>query len=142
LNFHSEKNFETIKPPPRLAGGDIPIVAKLNEVYVIWHGYLNDLPRLTRYTLGIKIDNILTDMIELLLTAEYLRGKEKLPILQQFSNKLDTLKYFIIILWQVKGINESKNAVISDKLKQIGRMLGQWLKIFPKETPPNLTGGE
>ena len=44
----------------------------------------------------------MTDMIDLLLTAEYLRGKEKLPLLQQFSQKLDTLKYFVTILWQVK----------------------------------------
>jgi len=62
--------------------------------------------------------------------------------MQQFSKKLDTLKYFITVLWQVKGINENKNAIISEKLGHIGRMLGKWLQSFSRETPPNLIGGE
>jgi len=42
----------------------------------------------------------------------------------------------------VKGINENKNAIISEKLGHIGRMLGKWLQSFSRETPPNLIGGE
>jgi len=85
---------------------------------------------MTRYTLGIRIDNILTDMIELILTAEYLSKEKKLPQLQEFSKKLDILKYFINILWKMKAIPNNKYIIISDQLGHIGRMLGKWLKSF------------
>lgn len=132
-----------IHPPPRRnLQNDVPILTKLNETYLLWHEYFNHLPKSIHYTLGIKIDNILTEMIELILTAEYLRGKEKLPLLQQFSHKLDVLKYFITILWQIKALDNNKYANISDKLGHAGRMLGKWLQSFQKETPPNLFRGE
>lgn len=95
------------------------------------------MERPTRYSIGTKIDNIFTDLIQLILNAEYLTPMDKYPLLKQASNKLDSLKYFITILWEVKGIKNGPYAQITDKLVNTGKMLGGWLNKLPqKQTPP------
>ncbi|HAL49769.1 TPA: hypothetical protein DDY56_02400 [Candidatus Uhrbacteria bacterium] len=64
LNIHNQFN--------------VPIIAKLNEAYKLWHSYLVNLPRITRYTLGEKIDNQFTDCLELALLAGYQSKNKKL----------------------------------------------------------------
>ena len=103
----------------------------------MWHGFLPDLPRLTRYTLAIKVDNLFTDLIALTLTAQYAKRIEKPSHLIQMSQRLDYLKYFITILWEAKGMETSQYSQISQKLFSIGNMLGKWIQsMSQKETHP------
>ncbi|KKS56884.1 MAG: hypothetical protein UV20_C0005G0049 [Candidatus Magasanikbacteria bacterium GW2011_GWA2_42_32] len=85
---------------------------------------------MTRYTIGARIDNLFTDLIEIILNAGYTKGKEKLPLLEKFSRKFDVLKYFLKLLWEIKALNNTKYITLSDKLDQIGKKLGKWLQFF------------
>ena len=76
LNFHNT-SFQLT--PQRLLT-DLPILTKLSECYKLWHDFLTALPRLTRYTLGIKIDNIYR-MFELSILPDIPRS-EKLSTVQ------------------------------------------------------------
>jgi len=86
------------------------------------------LPRLSRYTLGAKVDNLFTDILELALTAQYTKREEKRIFLETLSLKLDQLKFFITLLWEAKGLDTAKYAQITGKLGTIGRMLGKWMQ--------------
>jgi len=94
----------------------------------LWHSFLIHLPRLSRYTLGAKVDNLFTDILELALTAQYTRRDEKRAFLEKLSRKLDQLKFFITLLWEAKGMDAGKFGQISGKLGTVGRMLGKWIQ--------------
>lgn len=85
------------------------------------------LPKLTRYTLGAKIDNLFTDCLELSLLAGYAPRPEKLVAVQKLSMKLDLLKFFLKLLWEIKVIDTKKYTIISTSFSSIGKMVGGWL---------------
>lgn len=66
--------------------------------------FLPHLPRLKCYTLGVKIDNLFVELLEITFTAKYARREDKLNILEELSKKLDNLKFFITLLWEAKGL--------------------------------------
>jgi len=100
----------------------------------LWHNFLITIQRLNRYSLGLKIDNIFTDILEVTLTAQYMRHDQKRVFLQELSRKLDTLKFFITLLWEAKGLDTNKYSQLSQKLGTAGRMLGKWIISF-KDAP-------
>ncbi|OGL72677.1 hypothetical protein A3F28_00955 [Candidatus Uhrbacteria bacterium RIFCSPHIGHO2_12_FULL_57_11] len=106
----------------------MPILSALKESYLLWHNFLIHLPRLSRYTLGAKVDNLFTDILALALAAQYTKREEKRAFLEMLSRKLDQLKFFITLLWEAKGIDAAKYGQISGKLDTVGRMLGKWLQ--------------
>lgn len=83
---------------------------------------------MSRYTLGARVDNLFTEILELALTAQYTKREEKRAFLETLSRKLDQLKFFITLLWEAKGIDAGKYGQISGKLSTVGRMLGKWLQ--------------
>jgi len=98
------------------------------------------LPRLTRYTLGVKIDNLFIDILDTTHTTKYAKRAEKLAFLDTISSKLDNLKFFITLLWDVKGVDANKYGQLSQKLTTAGKMLGKWLQLFKNEAPAAKTG--
>lgn len=105
------------------------------SVYKEWHANLNHLPRLSRYTLGERIDSLFGDLLELTLKAGYSPKENKLAIINQAAIKLDALKFFLQIAWEMKVIDTKKYSRLAEPLVEIGKMLGGWRKHFIKETP-------
>ena len=121
LNPHEQKNV--VSTPVR-----IPIIQKLITTYKLWHEFLAGFPKTTRYTLGSKIDLLFSETIEAIFVASYLFKSEKLPYLQRATTKLDLLKFFFQLSWEVKSLDTKKYARISEQLSEIGKMLGGWSK--------------
>lgn len=115
------------------SSSDLPILKKLTDAYKLWHGYLEQLPRLSRYTLGAKIDALAAETVELALLAGYAGRAQKLPIVQKASTKLDTLKLFIKVAWELKLLDHKRYAALATPLAEAGKMLGGWLKQLAKE---------
>lgn len=67
--------------------------------------------------------------------AGSLSGTKKLPVLQKASGKLDLLKFFIQLAWELKIFDNKKYFLFSEPLNDIGKMLGGWIKNTDKETP-------
>jgi hypothetical protein len=87
----------------------------------------------------MKIDNMFTDVIAITLKAQYAKREEKLGLLIEMTQKLDTVKYFVTILWETKGLDSSKYTQLAQKLSSAGTMLGGWIKKLQppqNETPP------
>ena len=104
----------------------MPILQKMTEAYKLWHGFLLQFPRLSKYTLGTRIDAIFTEILELLLVAKY---SDKI---NKAIAKLDSLKFFMQIAWEIKALDNKKFACLSRPLAEIGRMLGGWRKQLQK----------
>ena len=75
------------------------------------------------------------EIIELLFVASYLGKQEKLPYLQKAIRRLDVLKFFFQISWEIKALDNKKYISVSSNLNEIGRMLGGWIRGIQNKTP-------
>ena len=105
-----------------------PIIGRFISAYKLWDGLRNHFPKKSRYSLGAKIDNLFLDTIELLFIASYISREAKPPFLKRASVKLDILKFFLQISWELKVLDNTKYAAVSAPLNDIGKMLGGWTK--------------
>ncbi|MDD9951839.1 MAG: four helix bundle protein [Zetaproteobacteria bacterium] len=76
----------------------------------------------------MKIDSLYTDCLELALSAGYAPKAEKLRIVARLNTKIDALKFFLKVLWDLKGLDNNKYAILSTHLAEIGKMIGGWMK--------------
>ncbi|NQV89434.1 MAG: four helix bundle protein [Parcubacteria group bacterium] len=104
----------------------------------------NNFPKKSRFTLGNKIDDLFITVLEPVYIANYLKSSQKLPYVQQAIRRLDLLKFFLQVAWEVKDMDNKKYLVLSESISDIGRMLGGWannLKTTLKKTSTTQTSG-
>jgi len=128
---HNQNISSNITPPPN---GNLSILKKSVETYKLWQEYSKHFPKISRYSLGGKIDNLIIEMLEYIFTANYTPKTEKLPIIKKSINKCDLLKFFLQVSWEVKALDNKKFSVISENINEIGKMLGGWHNKIKKET--------
>lgn len=112
----------------------MPIIQRFISIYKLWDEFRDHFPKKSRYTLGAKIDSLFIEKIEFLYIAGSLPRGQKLPVLQKASGKLDLLKFFLQLAWELKLFDNKKYIILSDPLADIGRMIGGWIKNVEKET--------
>ena len=96
-----------------------------------------------RYTLASRIDIILIEAIEMTSTAGFTPQADKLPYVRTAIRKLDTVKILLLVLWETKSLDNKKYIALSEKLLEVGRMLGGWhSNLISKQNSPNRTSGE
>lgn len=76
----------------------------------------------------------------MLLLAAYSSRERKIETVQKATVKLDALKYFLQIAWEIKAVKNKNYLEIAGELSQIGKMLGGWAKHLKTETPSKLEG--
>ena len=104
------------------------ITQKLVAAYKFWHEIAPHFPKTARYTLGGKIDLLFVTVIECVVTASYAPKEEKLPLLKHAAKKIDVLKFFAQVAWEIKALDDKKYITLSEKIDEVGRMLGGWLR--------------
>jgi hypothetical protein len=65
---------------------------------------------------------------ELIIKASYSDKAGKLISLASGSLKLDLLKFFLQIAWDIKSLDNKKYILLSERFNEIGKMLGGWIK--------------
>lgn len=136
-NFHSQKQNELLKPPPSQLR-ILPVLEKAKSAYLLWYAYYQIIPKTHRYSLAEKIDKMFIDMIEAIITANFLSPKEKEPYIKFAIRKLDTTKVFLMMLWETKSLDNKKYIALSEKLNEVGRNLGGWHGQIIKQNSPKL----
>ncbi|OGZ19465.1 MAG: hypothetical protein A2626_02160 [Candidatus Nealsonbacteria bacterium RIFCSPHIGHO2_01_FULL_38_55] len=104
----------------------LPLLQKTKIAYLLWYDYYQIMPKNHRHSLGKRIDTFFVEIIEALATASFLSREKKLPYVCLSIRKVDTLKIFLMILWETKSIDNKKYIVLSEKIDEIGKMLGGW----------------
>ncbi|MDD4412414.1 MAG: four helix bundle protein [Patescibacteria group bacterium] len=114
----------------------IPLLQKIKDLYFLWYGYYKTLPKEHRYTLGGRIDVLLVEIIEAIVSASFLSKEEKQSYIKIAIRKNDTVKVFLLILWETKSLDNKKYIILSEKINEIGRMLGGWNGQLTKQNSP------
>lgn len=122
---HNQSGFTFNAPPQTFS---LSIIQKLVAIYKLWHELLSKFPKHSKYSLGLKIDSLFLETIEFIVKANYADKIEKLISLKRASVKLDLLKFFLQISWEVKSLDNKKYILLSEKLNEVGKMLGGWIK--------------
>jgi hypothetical protein len=92
--------------------------------------------------LGQKVDTLLVETVEAIVTSIFLSRNDKLPYIRLAIRKIDTLKIFLLMLWETKSLENKKYITISEKVSEIGRMLGGWSGQLLKQNSPKQWSGE
>ncbi|MEK7642998.1 MAG: four helix bundle protein, partial [Patescibacteria group bacterium] len=109
---------------------------KLKGAYLLWYQYYQALPKLHRYSLGKRVDNLFIESIEAIASASFLVREEKMPYVRLAIRKVDTLKILLMILWETKSLDNKKYVAVSIKIDEIGKMLGGWNGQLTKQNSP------
>jgi hypothetical protein len=110
--------------PPQLPA----VIAKEKEAYQYWLALYKNFPKIERFGLGKKLDNIFLNILELTFTASYLKIDQKIIFLAKTIQRLDVLKFFVQLSWENNFIPSEKFTEFSQKLDEVGRQLGAWKK--------------
>ena len=111
------------------------VISKEKEAYQEWLALHKNFPKVERFGIGQKIEQTFLDMLESSFTAVYLPIEQKILMLTKTISRLDIIKFFIQIAWENKLIPDAKYSILSQKLDEIGRMLGGWRKGLQNKTP-------
>jgi len=82
--------------------------------------------------LGQKIDNTALEILET-ITLAGISNQNKLNLLEKASQKLDLLKILIRLADDLKILDNKKYLEIQQKIQEIGKMLGGWIKSRARE---------
>ncbi len=124
-------------PPPATSVSNLPVLQKTVETYKLWHGAYAAFPRLSKFTLGSKIDTLFNELTELLLLAGYAGREQKPQIVIRASAKLDVLKFFLQVAWELKCVDHKKFGALSAPLAEVGKMVGGWQRQLQTKQPPS-----
>lgn len=89
---------------------------------------INNFPRNAKFTLGDRLENRLSDLLELYIQAYYAPAAEKRILLRQANVCLETLRYFFRLGFELGHYNSTVYQAFAERLQEIGRMTGGWLK--------------
>lgn len=104
----------------------MPVLEIMKSSYILWQNNLSLIPKTSRYTLAETIDKYFIQTIESILVASFLEKQEKQPFIRKAIISLDTLKFLLYILWEIKALDTKKYTVLSEKLAEAGKQLGGW----------------
>ena len=86
----------------------------------------------------VPITNIFIESIEAIVTASFLMREQKLPYIRLAIRKIDTLKIFLMMLWETKSSDNKKYITLSERIDEVGKMLGGWSGQIIKQNSPKL----
>lgn len=126
-------------PPPQKL---LPVLEILKSAYILWQSFVTIAPKSSRYTLTETIDKYFIQTIESILVASFLEKQDKLPFIKKAIISLDTLKFLLYILWEIKALDNKKYITLSEQLAKAGKQLGGWHGQILKQNSPNNKFGE
>jgi hypothetical protein len=130
-----EKNAPAVSPP-RISTNFVEphILHKIQILYSVIYIRVQKFPKKDRYTLGVRIENTILEIIELLILATGKHGASQGLILNKADVLLKVLRMMIRIANKVHALPEMGFIEISEQMIEIGKMLGGWIKTTKSST--------
>jgi hypothetical protein len=107
---------------------DIPILKKSYDLYKLLYDCRKHVPKQDRYAMWQHCEVMTLAVIECLLSASQTPRKDKLPILEQASLKLNLLRVFVRLAKELHIIDSKKYVCIQVDIDEMGKMLGGWIR--------------
>ncbi|MDD5116378.1 MAG: diversity-generating retroelement protein Avd [Candidatus Omnitrophica bacterium] len=105
---------------------DLKIFAKVYDSILYLHREIAGFPKSEKPVLGKRIYDSLLQVLSYIITAN--EEIDKNPPLKSASIELEKLRIFIRLSFDLHLINIKKYAFACQKIDEIGRMLGGWIK--------------
>ena len=86
------------------------------------------IPKLWRYTLGDSLDASVLQCLEELIMAKNAPKPFKLSYLLKASSHLEICTFKLRLMLELDLVNETRIFQTQSTLREIGRMLGGWMK--------------
>ena len=102
------------------------ILTKLHLLLLYVVPQLGKFPRDQKFVLGDRIQVKLMEVQESCLRAYY--GKEKRGPLSEANMTLESTRHLIRLAHGLRLFSNHTYAVLSEKVDEVGRMIGGWLK--------------
>ncbi len=102
------------------------ILTKLHDLLLYLLPQLGKFPRDQKFLLADRIEVKLLDVQECCLRAYY--GREKQAELMEANMGLELTRHLVRLAHDLHYFNAQRFGVISEKINEIGRMIGGWLK--------------
>ena len=93
---------------------------------------LNKFPRSQKFTLADRIQNQLSDLLELYIEAYYYTAPDKKPLLIKANISLEKLRHYFRLCYDLGLYGSNKYEEFALKLNEIGKMTGGWIKSLEK----------
>jgi hypothetical protein len=90
-------------------------------------------PKHERYSLGEKLENTLLETIEYIIFGNVQQKNFKSAYILKASAKVEILKIFYRLALDIGAIDEKSYLKSEQKLQEIGKMLGGWLKYLQSQ---------
>ena len=116
----------SVTPPRSVLQSDASVLSRIKDGYLIWMNIVPHISKSQRYTIGARIENKFLDLLELSYITYFTERENKKEKLIKCIIILDTLKYLITITWETRLISGKQCSEISEKLEEVGKMLGGW----------------
>lgn len=106
----------------------LPIINRSYELYKLTIDINNHLIKRWRYSLGQSLETSILDLLSELIMAKNAPKPLKASYLIKASSHLEITTLKLRLFLELKIANETKIFQAQSKLREIGRMLGGWLK--------------
>lgn len=114
---------------------DLPIFHKTYSFIIVFSDYLGKFPKKDRFTLGARIENTALELLMLIMRANYGQAGVRVDFLNEGSITLDMLKVFVRLAKDKKALHPTQYLILEERLQEIGRMLGGWIKSSNTKRP-------
>jgi hypothetical protein len=107
---------------------DVPIIQHCYDLFRSLHQLTPTVPKLARYTLWQRCQNICLDILQGLIATGYVPPDKRAEKLMRLSESVDLLRVLVRLCFETKVLNQKAYLSIQQAIDDIGRMLGGWLK--------------
>lgn len=104
------------------------VLSKAHDIWKLLFPILAKCPRHYKFTLGDRSQQHASDLMELLVEAYYSSPEIKKPLLHKANIKVELLRRYLRIAYELGVFSSSTLARLSEPLDEIGRMIGGWIK--------------
>lgn len=102
------------------------IINKTLSAYKKWQTVQKGIPKIHRYSLGVKIDTYFVDILEMINYAQF--GEKKTVYLEKVIIQNNVLKSLLLILFEIDCVAQEKYMDICKDLEELGKIAYTWKK--------------
>ena len=103
------------------------IIIKRGYEFAKWLlNHTGKYPKSYRFSVALKLENAILDFIELTTVANMRR--DKLPLLKKADEALAKMRLLFRLSYEMRFINLKSYEYGSNKIVELGRLLGGWIK--------------
>lgn len=117
------------------------MAAKVITAYTTWQQTTKHIPKLHRYSLGSRVDNLFAQLIELVAGAMFATKMSRQPVVAQAIRKNDVLKFLLYVLLELDAITPKQFTALTQQLEEVGRMLYGWHNQLATQNHPDTHRG-